>query len=674
MSNPAIPQIVLSDALRRAIGGRDVAAAVFLTFQFDPAFFEEEILANLFDQSFSHMPKVRIAQLEELLPRVKVAVYYDRNSLQEGSGPARLDYRRIAMSRSTGYFHAKNVFLLMEETLQGARQSSLLIATLSANLTAAGWWRNVEAAHFEMVREGEKCGFRRQLLELLGRVRAEEHCQDGHEALENIRRFLRNRVEDGVWQRKSGRLKAQFYCGRENVVDFLSSYVQQGEYNLEVVSPYHDEGAAAATLVRLIETTQPRETRVLLPIERSDAAASCSAEYYRGVAALPGVRWAKISADLGGSTANQQRGEAPRFVHAKLYRFWNRDKALYFLGSVNLTQAAFSAGRAGNFETAVLVEPEPSSRQGWWLEPLQSEEEPRAFAQVAEEAKEIFGQVRGFDLRYDWSERSLEYFWQEADPLPVRIEVSASGVALFAITPVRSGQWCALPSKDADAMRELLVSTSFVQVSCDGQSPFRILIREDGMAEKPSILQTLTAEEILHYWSLLSPEQREEFLALRLLPPQAAVVSIAAPLGRIDSMFSRFAGIFHAFGRLESRIGECLQAGQDNEAVYRLFGEKHDSLCVLVRKVLADEPQDRVNRYMTLLCARQVLGRVRSRYPEFCQANRSRVRRLEELLGKTRTVREKFEFGQTEEREQFLDWYERMFFKEFPVLSEGRPA
>ena len=33
------------------------------------------------------------------------------------------------------------------------------------------------------------------------------------------------------------------------------------------------------------------------------------------------------------------------------------------------------------------------------------------------------------------------------------------------------------------------------------------------MAQKPSILMILSAEEILRYWSLLSVEQRQAFLA-----------------------------------------------------------------------------------------------------------------------------------------------------------------
>src|SRR5215207_1145846 len=97
---------VLSDALMEAIGGRRVKVAVFLTFQFDPGFFEEELLPLLFDQSFSHVPQIRVVQLEERLRSLKhLAVYFDRRGLTAEARPALLDYRRFGVQRHTGFFH-----------------------------------------------------------------------------------------------------------------------------------------------------------------------------------------------------------------------------------------------------------------------------------------------------------------------------------------------------------------------------------------------------------------------------------------------------------------------------------------------------------------------------------------------------------------------------------------
>src|SRR5258706_11415299 len=101
---------VLSDALVETIRGRRVKVAVFLTFQFDPGFFEEELLPLLFDQSFSHIPQIRLVQLEEQIRSLEhLVVYYDRRGLTAEVRPARLDYRRFGVQRHTGFFHPKNI-------------------------------------------------------------------------------------------------------------------------------------------------------------------------------------------------------------------------------------------------------------------------------------------------------------------------------------------------------------------------------------------------------------------------------------------------------------------------------------------------------------------------------------------------------------------------------------
>ncbi|MEE3922076.1 hypothetical protein V2I01_38730 [Micromonospora sp. BRA006-A] len=56
---------MLTEALREQIKGREVLAAVFCTFRFDPGFFEREILPALFDVQLHQDPQIRRVQLEE---------------------------------------------------------------------------------------------------------------------------------------------------------------------------------------------------------------------------------------------------------------------------------------------------------------------------------------------------------------------------------------------------------------------------------------------------------------------------------------------------------------------------------------------------------------------------------------------------------------------------------
>jgi hypothetical protein len=663
-----IRQEVLSNALKTAIAGRRVKAAVFLTFEFDPGFFEEEILPLLFVQSFSHMPRVRIVQLEEALRSIEhVAVYYDRRGLLQSAQPASLDYRRIALGRSTGFFHPKNVMLLLENHEKEETWDSLLLATLSANLTQSGWWRNIEVADLEEVHAGEKCAFREQILELIARLKREDHTGEEHAALEVFRQFVARRIESSTWHKKQSRWLPHLYVGQESVPGFLSLFVHEETFNLEVISPYFDDDDSASVLNELIDTLQPRETRLYLPRDDSGAAL-CRPGLFEAIKDKARVRWAKLPQSMATSASTGQGGEAERFVHAKVYRFWNQSRAIYFVGSVNLTNPAHSPGRAGNFETGILVEPEPDSRLTWWLEPLSEQEQPAKFKPEGAVETETEAPTIPAAFRYDWNTQQLDYFWEgRTESRPQSARVSANGVFLFDLEAINLDGWIALPHDDAQAVGTVLKSTSFLEISVDGGPPGRVLVREENMAHKPSILLTFSAEEILQYWSLLSPEQREAVLATRLQEEADGLRLTVPGLAEVDSMFKHFAGIFHAFNQLEQHVHAAIQKKHEADAVYRLFGEKYDSLPSLIKRVVEEIDTDLVNRYVTLLCAQQVLKRIGRDAADFKERYRHDFGRVQDLLADALTLKEGFTFDDEAERQKFFAWFEKMFFMEIPL-------
>ncbi len=121
MASATIPMHVLAEQVKEAIDGRRVRCGVFTTFSFDPGFFELNTLPILFDQPFSQPDKVRRLQLEDALRTLdELAVYYDRHALSQDGEPAQLDYRRIDLSRKTGYFHPKVILLLLDESAEDA--------------------------------------------------------------------------------------------------------------------------------------------------------------------------------------------------------------------------------------------------------------------------------------------------------------------------------------------------------------------------------------------------------------------------------------------------------------------------------------------------------------------------------------------------------------------------
>lgn len=244
---------VLSRRFAEAIGNGCVRTAVFTTFTFDPGFFELQVLPLLFQhqQSFSQVDKIRLRQLDDALRRVKhLSVYYDRRALSQDAEPARLDYRRIDVRRRTGVFHPKLAFLLVDkgDADETVDHRSLLVACLSANLTRAGWWENVECGHIEEIRHRARVPYRRDLLAIVRRIRASA-ADDDHPALDAVHAFLRDRVSNETPANPSagGHWHTRFFCGegRLDLADWLAELGLGGRrWNLEVISPFFDAAGA----------------------------------------------------------------------------------------------------------------------------------------------------------------------------------------------------------------------------------------------------------------------------------------------------------------------------------------------------------------------------------------------------------------------------------------------
>src|SRR4051812_27920095 len=100
------PAAVLSESFEQCLQGRTVKSAVFFTFAFDPAFFEQEILPVFLDVPLSQASQVRLVQLEGEIRRTldHVAVYYDPRGLVASTETPRLDVRRIPVGMHGGYF------------------------------------------------------------------------------------------------------------------------------------------------------------------------------------------------------------------------------------------------------------------------------------------------------------------------------------------------------------------------------------------------------------------------------------------------------------------------------------------------------------------------------------------------------------------------------------------
>jgi hypothetical protein len=658
-----------------------LVAAVFVTFRFDPEFFEQEVLPVFLDVPLSHASVIKLVQLEDALRSVPigVAVYYDQNGLVPEAGPSRLDVKRIAVRHRTGIFHSKNVFALVEDAepdKEGHRARVLVVACLSANLTRAGWWENVEVCHIEEITEDDFTRLGDDLIGFLEGLarRVGDKASDGHAALRAIRGFVR-----GTHQRErrstEGILHPHFFDGRTSVPEFLRTVAGKSldRMYLEIISPYFDEGPTSAPLDDLINEFKPREVRVFLP-RANTGEALCSREIYEWVRGLPNVSWARMPQELlrGGKSESARQ----RMVHAKVYRFFAQQpkREILFVGSVNLTTRAHRPG--GNFETGFLVELSPPRRPDWWLLPDASR--PREYEPRLEDEGNTMTGGSKLSVRFWWNMTAAEVYWDDSSPSP-KLDVTAQGVEVFSVDGLPSKAWQSLPADACAELQRVLRSTSILMVLGEGKEPGLILVQEEGMSHRPSLLFDLSPSEILRYWSLLTAAQRAAFLDARapevaMMSDGAALVSRYAPVAQEQTFFDRFAGIFLAFGNLERSVRSALREGRERDATYRLFGQKYDSLGTLLNRVLKDSTEgngDLIDQYVIVLCAQQLVQELRRENSEFWREHASDGKTLQEQLGVRQSLRERLVARDPVEMPTFLDWFDRWFLQRAtPVLTE----
>ena len=676
------PHAVLSEQLEERLRGRRLIAAVFLTFRFDPEFFEQEVLPVFLEVPLSHASAVKLVQLEDALRSVPigVAVYYDQNGLVPEAGPSKLDVKRIAVRHRTGIFHPKNLFALVEETeadKDGHRARTLIVACLSANLTRAGWWENVEVCHTEEIAEGDFTRLRDDLIGFLEGIerRVGDKSSDNHAQIRAIREFIR-----GTYQREhrstEGILHPHFFHGRTSVPEFLRSAAGNsldGMY-LEIISPYFDKGPTSKPLDDLINEFKPREVRVFLP-RSNTGEALCSREIYEWVRGLPNVSWSRLPHDLlrGGKSENARQ----RIVHAKVYRFFAQQpkREILFVGSVNITTPAHQLG--GNLETGLLVELSQLRRPDWWL--INDTARPREYdPRTEDEGNATIGGSK-LSVRFWWDTTAAEVFWDDWSTSP-SLNVMAHGLDIFSVDGLPPKVWQSLPADAAAGLQRVLRSTSILAVVGEGKEPGLLLVQEEGMSHRPSLLFDLSPAEILRYWSLLTAAQRAAFLEVRspevaLLGAGAALLSRYTPLAQEQTFFDRCAGIFLAFGSLERSVRSALQEGREREAIYRLFGQKYDSLGSLLKRVLKDSAEgkgDLVDHYLIVLCALQVVQELRRENGEFWREHASDGKRLQDQLGVMQSIRERLIERDPVEMPAFLDWFDRWFLQRAaPILTEA---
>ncbi|MEN9579654.1 MAG: hypothetical protein RJA70_2663 [Pseudomonadota bacterium] len=666
-----IPQQTLSEHLGDRLSGYQSKTAVFLTFEFEPAFFEDHILPILLDAPLSQVPKVRRAQLEDAIAQrgLKLAVYYHAQALVLGDGSACLDTQRIPL-RPKAFFHSKLILVIGEHHAEdGQREQHLFVGAPSANLTQNGWWKNVEACYFERLTLTERSFIAKPLRQYLKEVRRLGDSKREHTALDEILKFL-GKVPQAQQKSSNGVLLTQFFGGTRSFPEFIQEATKGSTrligMRLEVISPFINKNSVAC-LDALIEATNPVSVTVAR-LHTRDGECFVEEATFDAIDKHPLAAWGDLISKglgLGRDVA------ARRFVHAKIYRFWQKRPAreVIFVGSPNLTQAAHQTG--GNHECGFLVELERPVGAPWLSGGV---ERPQVFLEEDEDELKVGAESRHMgsqvEVRFDWRvpPPAGELRWR-GPKAPGELIFRAQGKELFrrqALEP--NGDWDKLTPDENAVVQRLLSGTSIVEVV--GEEPEHstyLLVQEENMSHKPSLLYSLTSAEILKYWSLLTVAQKENFLE-KHLPPDiigaegAELAVFRERLAAVETMFDRVAGVYHAFARLEAHVNEALSEGKTPVAVYRLFGQKFDSLPRFLDEVTASKERDLVDRYLIYRCALQVTGEIQKTKAgeKLWKAHPEDAAQLEAALQKLSACREDL-VAESPELGEFLSWFDAMF-------------
>lgn len=665
------PSGVLSEQLAERIGDRVVETALFTTYNFDPGFFELNILPLLFPkQHFSEQEKVRRLQLEDNLRAIKeLAVYFDANALAHDAETARLGYSRYDVRWPSGVFHPKLIVLLVREESEKDVQAAI-VCCQSANLTRAGWWENLECAHIEEVPSTqyakEVCTFRSDLTALLERVKQSLE-NDKHLALDRICSFFRNDIRTDGLREAQAKLGATRIFGGVRNSRFpnwlLENTHATTDANVEVISPYFDKHRLGA-LQQIFDVLKPRHLRVYLP-RGDEGEALIDSELYHAVNDHRGIQWS----DLDGKYIQRKGGASQenlskRFVHAKLLRIWKRDEYdLLVVGSVNCTSAAHNP--KSNLEAAFLVNGTQEGLKSKWL--LENNEVTADTFETQNPAEEDGSDCIAIQLQvtYDWSTKNATLFTPDiSDKLLILKDLFGNELARIESLPRNSDFH--LDDSCSDRIKSAIENSSFLQVNY-GDTSWRILIREHNFSHRPSLIAELTAQEILKYWALLTPAQRTLYLERRLIDSLEGIATTSSgSIAEVDSIFQTYAGIYHAFGHLQRHLTSCFEEERFREAETLLFGKKYDSLPELLDKVSeSDECEfDPTEKYVTFLTAKQLRNWVYRVQPCFVQERTKMMQDMHETIERgLRTCSDTLKKA-NDISPRFLAWFESQFLQE----------
>ena len=668
---------VISERLLDLIDSREVVAAVFTTFTFEPEFFELEIIPLLLNQeaAYSSDERVKRFMVRENLREagLPIEVFYDFQMFRRnGDSSPDMEYECHGVNLKDRAFHGKINMVLVRDP--ETRNETLLFGAGSNNLSRAGWWDNIECQHWVEIESGTSP---RKFINIL--QEEIEYLDDYRSFRSTIENSALNYVSDFLSRcRASNSAEPIHYFGlsspqnRYLFTDFLKRkkgpLAAYNNWNLEIISPFFADDANNNEYQTFFDMGV-ENIKLFLPFDDEDNAL-CQDEYYQHIVKQDLIDWAqwkeKVSVSLG------LNGDYFRRLHAKVYHFYNKRQSWVFVGSVNFTYKAFYENSEAGFLTNLnrsgpLLENIPESKIIDKFEP------PEDYVPGSETENDNENNYPEIHLKFDWVNKTLVGRTARREIYEISILGAEGGQVIDGWTIQYKED---VYDKPTDKLQELLKNGSLVKIKGIYKKKDKsftehfVLLQQTGWSHKPLNLPELSAAQILAIYSGMNPERRQLMLIdakIRelVLSSQAGELTVHDEDRIIEQFFSEYAEIFSAFTKFRARLEEALLNKKFNEVDYYLTGSGVDSLVSLVVRTKEVSTDNRalntVSRYLILLSALEIY-----RLDDFSNRPNVEIERsklVEDIYLLKKDEQLVLEDNSLKNRVKFFTWFEEEFFR-----------